>query len=182
MVNSSVITDHRASLLLLGAVLLGWTAFAVGAAIKHEPDRNVVVMSDSAGSLVLRLNYDGRCLLDQVTVRDGEVVPPDTGVCSAIKVAGQWHTTRMGIPTPRVTVAGDNVAVSDIRYGGGGVQVRETWRFAVQRASIVWRIDREYLARGTLEDTGFPAWDFRDMQTWTGGLLGPRRRRMEQAL
>ncbi len=167
-----VTTIGTARLIWLGAALLFGTAPAARAAITHEPNRKVVLMSDATGSLVLRLNGDGRCLLDQVTVRGGEVVSPDTGVGSAIKVAGQWHTTRSGIPSPRLAVAGDNVTVSDIRYGGGGVPVLETWHFAVQRASIVWRIDRDYLAGGTLEDTGFPGWDFRDMQTWTGGLLG----------
>lgn len=164
--------SRTANLLLLVTASLGQTTYYAGAAIMHEPDRKVVVMSDAARSLVLRLNYDGRCLLDQVTVRGGEVISTDGGVGSAIKVAGQWQGTRVGIPTPRLTVTGDSATVSDIRYSGGGVQVRETWHFAVQRTNIVWQIDREYLTGGTLEDTGFPGWDFHDMRIWTGGLLG----------
>lgn len=170
--NRSVSGNATTGLLLLTSALLLWTNHTVSAGIAYEPDRKVVIMSDETGSLELRLNYDGRCLLDQVTVRSNSVVSPDTGVCSAIKVAGQWHSTRTAIPTPRVTVKGDNVAVGDIRYGGGGIQVIETWNFTVRHTNIVWRIDREYLTGGTVEDTFFPGWDFRDMQTWTGGLLG----------
>ena len=50
--NRSVTTYRSASLFWLGAVLLGWTAPAVSAAITHDPDRKVVVMSDAIGSLV----------------------------------------------------------------------------------------------------------------------------------
>ena len=57
-------------------------------------------MADAEKNLVLRLNYDGRCMLDQVLVRGREVVPAATGVCSGIQVAGQWYTTR-SIPTPQ---------------------------------------------------------------------------------
>ena len=63
----------------------------------------------------LRLNCDGRCLLDRVMVRGREVVAPETGVCSAIQVSNQWFTTRSGIPTPKVAVSGNKVTVSDIR-------------------------------------------------------------------
>ncbi len=62
-------------------------------------------MADAGSNLVLRLNYDGRCLLDRVIVRGREVVAPETGVCSAIQVSNQWFTTRSGIPAPKVTIA-----------------------------------------------------------------------------
>jgi hypothetical protein len=61
--------------------------------------------------------------------------------------------------------------VRDIVYGGGGVQVNETWTFTVQPDGIDWQIDRDYLSGGRLEDTYFPGWDFKDMSTWTGGML-----------
>ena len=60
-----------------------------------------VTMADAGSNLVLRLNYDGRCLLDRVIVRGREVVAPETGVCSAIQVSNQWFTTRSGIPAPQ---------------------------------------------------------------------------------
>ena len=36
---------------------------------------------------------------------------------------------------------------------------------------IDWQIDRDYLSGGRLDDTYFPGWDFKDMSTWTGGML-----------
>jgi hypothetical protein len=70
-----------------------------------------------------------------------------------------------------VAISRNNVTVRDIVYGGSGVQVKETWEFTVQPDRIVWQIDRDYLSGGTLEDTYFPGWDFKDMSTWTGGML-----------
>lgn len=130
-----------------------------------------VTMSDAGGNLVLHLNADGRCLLDHVIVRGREVVAPETGVCSAIQVSGKWFTTRSGIAQPKVLVGHRKVVVSDIVYGGGGIQVRETWTFTVNQDRIDWRIDRNYVSGGRLDDTYFPGWDFQDMATWTGAML-----------
>ncbi|MEK7684684.1 MAG: hypothetical protein AAB466_04610 [Verrucomicrobiota bacterium] len=159
-------------LLLLLVTFFGKVGQVTHGAVTHDTTQKTVRMADASGNLALRLNYDGKCLLDQVVVRGHQVVAPDTGVCSAIRVAGQWHTTRANIPSPRVTVARNSVVVRGIRFGGGGVQLTETWRFKVCADRIVWRIERTYLSGGTLNDTSCPGFDFSDMQTWTGALLG----------
>jgi hypothetical protein len=144
---------------------------AVTFTVTQDAANKLVTLADAESNLVLRVNYDGRCLLDQVIVRGREVVAPETGVCSAIQVSNQWFTTRSGIPTPKVAITGNKVTVSEIVYGGAGVQVNENWTFTVQSDRIGWEIDRNYLSGGKLEDTYFPGWDFRDMTTWTGGML-----------
>ena len=120
---------------------------ATAPAIVQDTANRLVTMSDAAGNLVLRLNIDGRCLLDRVIVRGREVVVPETGVCSAIQVSNQWFTTRSGMPPPRNEIAQNQVTVSEILYGGGGVQVNETWTFIVQNDRIDWQIDRKYFRR-----------------------------------
>jgi hypothetical protein len=144
---------------------------APGQSITHEAARKFVTLADREGNLILRLNYEHGCVLQQVTVRGREVIAPESGVCSGIK-AGEWFTTRSAIPTPTVTVAKDKVTVKDIRFGGSGVQARETWRFRVEADRILWRIERAYSSRGTIEDTCCPGWNFKAMDTWTAGLLG----------
>ncbi len=139
--------------------------------ITQDPVAKLVTMADAGSNLVLRLNYDGRCLLDSVVVRGREVVAPETGVCSAILVSNQWFTTRSGLASPKIAVAQDRVKVSDIAYGGGGVRVEETWTFTLKPEGIDWQIERTYGSSGRLDDTYFPGWDFRDMATWTGGML-----------
>src|SRR5882762_1487305 len=79
-----------------------------GQSITHDSARKLVTMTDGQGNLSLRLNYEHGCFLEQVTVRGREVIAPERGVCSGIK-AGQWFTTRSGIPTPRVIVEKDKV-------------------------------------------------------------------------
>jgi hypothetical protein len=148
------------------------SALARESGIVHDPVRKLVILSDGQGSLVLRLNYDGRCLLDQVTVRGRGVLAPEAGACSGIQVAGHWFTTRSAIPSPQVVVHQQSVTVKNICFGGGGVQVKESWRFTVKPDRILWQIQRCYLTGGEIEDTCFPGWTFNDMSTWTGGLLG----------
>src|ERR1019366_4894344 len=134
---------------------------AVGT-IVQDAAHKVVIMADAGSNLVLRLNWDGHCLLDQVIVRGRQVVAPETGVCSAILASNHWFTTRSGIPSPKVAVSRNHVAVRDIVFGGSGVQVKETWTFTMQPDRIDWQIDRDYLSGDRLDDTYFPGWDFRD--------------------
>ncbi|MDB6110217.1 MAG: hypothetical protein JWR69_1967, partial [Pedosphaera sp.] len=150
-----------------------WAKLAVTAngSVEHDPVTHTVTMADARGDLCIRLNYDGRCYLDRVRVRRREVVAPDTGVCSAIMVGGQWTTTRAGIATPTVSINGSKVLVDGIAYTGGGIAVRERWRFTVGDDRIDWQISRDYLNGGMVDDTCFPGWDFSAMDIWTGGLL-----------
>jgi hypothetical protein len=155
------------------ALALGFLLGMVGrAAVVHDTDQKTVLMTDASATLTLRLNYAGRCMCDQVSVRGREVVSAPQGVFCGIQAGGTWHTTKTGIPDPKVTVQGSRVEVAGIRFGGGGVNVTETWRFEVRPDKILWSIDREYLTAGTLDDIATPTWEFNDMQTWTGALLG----------
>jgi hypothetical protein len=147
-------------------------AAVAGPQIAHDSDKKLVTMANAENHLVLRLNYDGRCMLDRVVVRGEEVISPATGVCSSIRLGTAEHTTRSGLTSPKVAVAENTVTVSEIRFGGSGVDVEETWSFTVRADRIVWRIARKYLTGGTLDDTGFPGWDFTSPSTWTGALLG----------
>jgi len=139
--------------------------------IHLDAEHKWVTLADGQGQLALRLNYDGGCVLDQVIVR-GREVAAGSGVASGICVDGQWFTTRTGITTPNVVTHNDTVTVTGIMYGKpGGELVHETWQFKVRPDQIVWRITRKYSMEATLDDTGFPEWDFSDLSTWTGGML-----------
>ncbi len=159
--------NYRVLLVTLLSVLL---PLAAGAAVFDSATKTATI-ADANGRLQLRLNADGKCLLDAVTVNGRNVVLPETGVCSAVKVGEKWHTTRDDIAPPVVSVEDGVVTVTGIRFGGDGVSVEETWRFTELPDRITWRIQRKYAGATTLEDTGFPCWDFADMQTWTGALL-----------
>ena len=138
--------------------------------IHMDAVRKQVTLVDGQGQLALRLNYDGRCIVDQVVVRGREVAAASgvhTGVCQA----GRWFTTLAAMPAPSVAISRNTLTVTGICFGRPGSEVRETWKFTVRPADIGWQITRKYSAATTLADAAFPAWDFRRQSTWTGGLL-----------
>lgn len=138
--------------------------------INQDAGRKLVTLTDGQGQLVLRLHYDGCCILDQVIVRGREVVA-ESGVASGICVDGQWLTTRNGIATPSVVISKDTVTVTGIAFGKPDSPIDETWQFTVQADHIVWKIKRNYSTEETLDDAAFPEWDFSNMSAWTGGML-----------
>ena len=149
----------------------GSSALAAGqGSIQQDAERKLVTLSDGQGQLTLRLNYYGRCVLDQVIVR-GREVEATSGVDSGISLAGHWITTQSDLATPRVAISKDTLTVTQIVFGQPGSEIQESWQFTVKADRIVWRITRNYSKATTLEDSAFPEWDFRTMATWTGGML-----------
>ena len=158
--------------LVLAGWLVGETA-AMGAGegtIYLDVERKLVTLSDGQGQLILRLNYDARCVLDQVIVR-GREVAAESGVASGIRMDGQWFTTKTGIASPSVAIKKNTVTVTGIVFGRQGSEIHETWRFTVLSDRILWRITRKYSSPATVEDAAFPEWDFSNMSMWTGGML-----------
>ena len=146
-------------------------ALAAGpGSILQDAGRKLVTLTDGQGQLTLRLNYDGRCVLDQVIV-SGREVAAESGVASGICLDGHWFTTKTGMVTPHVASSKGILTVTQIVFGPPGSEVQESWQFTVQSNRIVWRITRNYARATTLDDAAFPEWDFRSLSTWTGGLL-----------
>lgn len=154
--------------------MLGLVVWAVSPAlgqesIRQDAERKLVTLSDGQDRLMLRLNYNGRCVLDQVVVRGQEVVG-DSGVSTGIRADGQWFTTK-NIAPPHVSIDKHTLTVTGIMFGPPEAEARETWKFTVESDQIVWRITRRYPANAVLEDAAFPEWDFSSLSTWTGGML-----------
>ena len=161
-------------LLLVLAAWLAGGASALGegqGTIHQDARRKLVTLADGGGNLVLRLNYDDCCVLDQVTVR-GRQVAAASGVASGIFVDGQWFTTRTGISAPHIVVGKNTLTAKDIVYGKPELEIHETWQFMVRADRIIWRINRRCPVGTILQDAAFPEWDFISPSTWTGGLLG----------
>ena len=60
-------TYPPSGLILAVVALVSSTTLAPG--IEHDRAKKRITMADGAGDLVLRLSYDGRCMLDRVVVR-----------------------------------------------------------------------------------------------------------------
>ena len=77
----------RIVFLLLAAWLAsGISVLAAGTGtIQMDAGRKLVTLTDGQGQLALRLNYNSRCVLDQVIVR-GREVAAESGVASGIRM------------------------------------------------------------------------------------------------
>lgn len=135
-----------------------------------DADGRAATIRDGGRALALRLRLDGRCMIDDLAVLGRQVIAPKTGVCTAVKVGGAWHTTRDHV-TPSARLDGGELIVSGIRYGPESFPVSEQWRFNAAGDRVEWTIARTYHAPGRLEDTYFPGMDFAGIDAWTGGLL-----------
>jgi len=162
---------HPCRLLTVVAVMLALSSAEYAVAVQVDSAAKTAAIADRAGRLQLRLAFDGKCMIDAVTINGRAVVAPETGVCSAIKLGEQWHTTRAGIASPQVAEEGGALVVRGIRYGTPEMPVEETWTFTEEDEEIVWRIARRYARAGRIDDTYCPGWDFAAMDTWTGALL-----------
>ncbi|HEU5124295.1 MAG TPA: hypothetical protein VFW05_09555 [Verrucomicrobiae bacterium] len=138
--------------------------------ISQDEKQKCITLTDGQGQLTLRLNYDGRCVLDQIVVR-GREVAADCGAATGICINNQWNTTATGTESLRISIRKNTLTVSGIRLGEKDNAVEESWKFTTLADRIVWRITRKYSRATTLDDVAFPEWNFRTMSTWTGGLL-----------
>jgi len=167
--------SRRLLLLILGLLTVGPSSALSG--VEHDLQAKRLILSDARHNLVLSLSYDCQCVLDRVSVGGRPVVGAPSpagvgGVYSAVKFEDRWFDTRAGLPTPHVQATSNTVTITGIRFGPAGMEVLEDWRFTLETDRILWRIDRTYQTAGTIQDAGFPGWDFLDLSTWTGALLG----------
>jgi hypothetical protein len=139
--------------------------------ILHDKDKGIVFIRSGDDRLMLRLKYNEGCYFDRVEIGGKQVIDPDKGVFSAIKINGQLFSTRDKISLPRVTVNGDTLVVDNIRYGSKNYFVEESWQLSALQDAIEWRIQRCTKGDGFIEDAANAEWVFADMQIWTGAIL-----------
>ena len=72
-------------------VFLGFLAaipvFASNGTIQIDTGKKLITLADGHGDLVLRLNYNDRCILDQVIVRGREVAADSASAPASVKMA-----------------------------------------------------------------------------------------------
>ena len=139
--------------------------------ISHDKEKGIVIIHSGDGQLIFHLKYNDGCYFDQVEVSGKQVIFPQKGVSSAIKVDGQWYSTRDKSSIPRVTVKGNSVSIERIIYGSKDFLVEESWNLTALKDAINWRIQRQTKGVGMLEDAASAEWVFSDMQMWTGAIL-----------
>src|SRR6266403_267756 len=125
----SIIKTFKPVFLLLVVWLVGGSSVLASGqgTIHQDAERKLVALADGQGQLMLRLNYDGRCVLDQVIVR-GREVAAESGVATGIRLDGRWFTTRNGVAAPGVVINKNTLTITGIAFGKPGSEVHETWQ------------------------------------------------------
>ena len=139
--------------------------------VLQDKDQGIVRIQSGDGNLMFDLKYNDGCYFNRVEVKGTQVIDPPKGVFSAVKVAGEWFTTRDKNTLPSIRVYGDTVLVDNIRYGSKDYFVEESWQLIALPDAIEWRIQRRTTGEGSVEDAACAEWVFSDMQTWSGAIL-----------
>ncbi|NQU51411.1 MAG: hypothetical protein HQ522_02620 [Bacteroidetes bacterium] len=139
--------------------------------ILHDKANGIVSIHSGDGQLMFRLKYTDGCYFNQVKIRGKQMISPEKGVSSAIKVAGIWYSTREKNSNPVVKVQDNSVTIEHIKYGNKEISIEETWHLTANMDAIDWQIKRQTRGEGILEDAASAEWVFSDMQKWTGAIL-----------
>ncbi len=139
--------------------------------VTYDRGNNTVVISDRSGSLAIRINYSEGCIIDRIRVNGIMVTDSSSPVFTGIGRGDQLWSSMKSKKLPVISVTGKNVTVDSVIYGPDDFPVFEKWIFIASDDRVNWKIIRNYLSEGKVDDNFLPCWQFRSMQTWDGALL-----------
>lgn len=172
----SYLSGMKAQVLLIFTILnvltLNMPGYSQGkSGIDHDDVNKTVTLSACEGNLVIRLNYSGGCTMDLIKVQGNEVTGNGSAVFTGIQSGGLICSSRESLALPVVSISRNSVTVDSLKFGTAGFTVKEKWIFTAEEDGIQWRIEREYLNDGIIEDNFLPCWKFKSMQTWDGAMM-----------
>ena len=139
--------------------------------IKYDRASNTVSLSDSSGTISIRLKCEKGCEIDNLTIQNKLVVSSGNSVYTGFTQGGETFTSAKSSQIPRVSIANNIVMINRIRYGKNNFEIEESWIFTILKNTIDWQIKRIYLNDGSMDQNYLPAWTFDSMQTWDGAIL-----------
>src|SRR5436190_22580314 len=137
-------------------VVFLWLTAVAEADITLDPATKTATVTDAQHTISLHLRLDDRCLIDSLSILGRQVIVPQTGGCTAVKVRDAWYTTREQIASPQAKRDGSSLIITEIHYGPTDFPVSEEWHFTAADDHVDWKITRSYHASGPLQDTYFP--------------------------
>lgn len=165
-------TNNIIILILINGLILCKNAFSQKMPIIEQDNaRRMIILSDSSHNLMIRLNYSNGCSLDKIIIKGIEVTGRENSVYTGVRLGSRSFSSEECNALPLITIDGDSVKVNNIEFGDAQFAVKEEWIFKVNRNNIEWRIRREYLNNGIVQENDFPCWRFNSMKTWDGAML-----------
>ena len=139
--------------------------------IRYDKTSNSVSLSDSSGTVSIRLKCDKGCEIDNLKIQNNQVVSNGNSIYTGFKQGSETFTSAKSSQIPKVSIAKNIVEIKGIRYGKSTFAIEESWIFTILKNSVRWQINRNYLNDGTMDQSYLPAWTFDLMQTWDGAIL-----------
>ncbi len=138
--------------------------------IKNNSPDKVVTFGNS--KIMITLNYNRECNISELKVNGQTVISGPAGIFSEIKTAADTYSTLKLNSVPAINIEKNTVTVSNIKYGNNDNPVLETWKFLITDSDIIFDIARKFPKSLTIEDAGFPSFNFNNINTWNGAFLG----------
>ena len=139
--------------------------------IEYDKALKTISVSDSIGSISIRLKCDKGCEIENLTIKGNQVVTNGNGVITGFTQGKQYFSSAISTSIPVIKIAKNGVTISNISYGPSTFGIKESWVFTILKNSIHWQINRDYLNDGTMDQNFLPSWRFNSMQTWDGAVL-----------
>ncbi len=135
-------------------------------------DASGKMISLAGGPVRLHLRLEGGCVVDSLRVGARDLVGPDGGAFTGIRIDSLWYDSRRVDGALSVTLSGDSVRISNIRFKGLEGRLTEDWTLVPVPEGIRWSIERRLFSPMTLDDNAFPAVRFDSIGWFESALLG----------
>jgi hypothetical protein len=138
--------------------------------INNDRQSHVITFGNSKLKFVLR--YDHECRISKMLVNGQTEIDTASGIYSEIKTLNKTITTLQLASSPEVTVSGNVINISGIKYGDDNKLINESWRFAINEPAIKFTLSRNISKAFEAESVSFPAIEFNNINTWEGAFQG----------
>ena len=138
--------------------------------VQNIADKTVVI-SDLSGNLQLKIDYSRGCKISQLIVKGKNTISL-AGVYTSVKTETNLFTSLESDAQLKVKVENNRIEISNVVYGDAKLGIEETWTFSSTQNQVLWKISRRYKQDVKLENMAMPVWNFTNLSTWKGGILG----------
>ncbi len=150
--------------------LLFWCTIALSQ-VRISVNTSSQTVEFGNGKLRLTLDYNGKCVVTNMTVNGESVVASQAGIFSSIRTADTYYSTRELTTSPKIETAKNRLVISNIRYGDDKKAIEEIWTFQITDKDVILSIDRKIPKNIEVEEVAFPSVNFKNIQTWDGAFL-----------
>ena len=138
--------------------------------IEHNAAAKKILIADDSNNLQLQIDYSKGCRISQVIIKGINTISP-TGVYTSIKTGNNVFTSLESKAPVEVSVKKNRLEIGNLIFGEGQMGVKESWIFTIAGKQISWKIRRQYLQNGKLDNMAMPVWNFSGLSVWKGGIL-----------